>query len=156
MLPEQVWDADDLPERELWNGRATGSAMPLAWAHAEYAKLVRSLHDGAVFDLPAPAYERYVRERHPARHAIWSRYHKQRTFNRGMTLRIQTTRPALVHWSADEWHTTHDTPSRETGLGVWLSDLDTAELPEGARVRFTLFWPDEQAWLGRDYEVSVQ
>jgi len=73
-----------------------------------------------------------------------------------MTLRIQTTRPALVHWSADEWHTTHDTPSRETGLGVWLSDLDTAELPEGARVRFTLFWPDEQAWLGRDYEVSVQ
>ena len=37
MLPEQVWDADDIPERALFRGQATGSAMPLAWAHAEYA-----------------------------------------------------------------------------------------------------------------------
>jgi glucoamylase len=37
--------------------------MPLVWAHAEYAKLVRSLHDGRVFDMPQQAYERYVRGR---------------------------------------------------------------------------------------------
>jgi glucoamylase len=155
LLPEQVWDADDIPERELWNGRPTGSAMPLVWAHAEYAKLVRSLHDGRVFDLPAQAHDRYVRERHPARHAIWSRYHKTRSFTAGVSLRVQTTRPAVVHWSADEWRTTVDSPSRETGLGVWITDLDTASLAAGTRVRFTLFWPDEQAWLGRDYEIVV-
>lgn len=156
MLPEQVWDAADVPERELWNGRPTGGAMPLVWAHAEYAKLVRSLHDGQVFDLPVQAYDRYVRERHPAVYAIWSRYHKPRTFAVGATLRVQTTRPAVVHWSSDEWRTTHDTPSRETGLGVWLTDLDTRALASGARVRFTMYWPDEQAWLGRDYEISAQ
>lgn len=61
MLPEQVWDGIDIPERELLNGRPSGSAMPLVWAHAEYAKLVRSLHDGRVFDMPQQAYERYVR-----------------------------------------------------------------------------------------------
>jgi glucoamylase len=63
MLPEQVWDGPDIPERELFNGRPSGSAMPLVWAHAEYAKLVRSLHDGRVFDMPRQAYERYVRGR---------------------------------------------------------------------------------------------
>src|SRR5205823_4850712 len=31
MLPEQVWDADDIPARELRNGRATGSVAPLGW-----------------------------------------------------------------------------------------------------------------------------
>ena len=61
MLPEQVWDGDDIPERELFNGRPSGGAMPLVWAHAEYAKLVRSLHDGRVYDMPQQAYARYVR-----------------------------------------------------------------------------------------------
>lgn len=63
MLPEQVWDRDDIPERELYNGRSTGSAMPLVWAHAEYVKLVRSLRDGRIFDMPRQTYDRYVRAR---------------------------------------------------------------------------------------------
>ena len=51
-MPEQVWDAADIPERELFCGRPSGSAMPLVWAHAEHIKLLRSLRDGAVFDMP--------------------------------------------------------------------------------------------------------
>jgi len=53
MFPEQIWDAPDLPEKGLYRFRATGSAMPLVWAHAEYLKLRRSIEDGRVFDLPA-------------------------------------------------------------------------------------------------------
>ena len=48
MIPEQVWEAEDIPERELYGGRPSGSAMPLVWAHAEYIKLRRSLCDGTV------------------------------------------------------------------------------------------------------------
>ena len=51
-LPEQIWDAADLPEKGLYANRPTGSAMPLVWAHAEYLKLRRSIQDGRVFDLP--------------------------------------------------------------------------------------------------------
>ena len=36
LISEQVWDAADIPERELYFGRPSGSAMPLVWAHAEY------------------------------------------------------------------------------------------------------------------------
>ncbi len=60
MIPEQVWDAPDIPERELLFGRASGSAMPLVWAHAEYVKLSRSLDEGRVFDLPPQTVNRYL------------------------------------------------------------------------------------------------
>ena len=34
----------------------SGSAMPLVWAHAEHIKLLRSLADGRVFDMPPQTY----------------------------------------------------------------------------------------------------
>jgi glucoamylase len=63
MLPEQIWDADDVPARGLVRGKPSGSAAPLGWAHAEYMKLCRSLADGVVFDMPAHARDRYLRRR---------------------------------------------------------------------------------------------
>jgi glucoamylase len=60
LLPEQIWDADDIPERGLFRGRPSGSAMPLVWAHAEYLKLRRSLQDGRVFDMPTQTVSRYL------------------------------------------------------------------------------------------------
>ncbi len=52
LLPEQVWDEEDIPQKDLYCGRYTGSAMPLTWAHAEYIKLAVSLKQGSVFDMP--------------------------------------------------------------------------------------------------------
>jgi len=60
LLPEQVWDGDALPDRELFRGRPSGSAMPLVWAHAEYVKLCRSLADRRVFDTPPQTVARYL------------------------------------------------------------------------------------------------
>ena len=59
MLPEQVWDEADLPERSMPKGQPEGSAVPLVWAHAEYLKLLRSAVDGKVFDRIDPVYQRY-------------------------------------------------------------------------------------------------
>ena len=59
MMPEQVWDEADLPDRSLRLGQPAGSAVPLVWAHAEYLKLLRSAVDGKVFDRIDPVYERY-------------------------------------------------------------------------------------------------
>ncbi|MCW2241627.1 glycoside hydrolase family 15 protein [Azospirillum canadense] len=46
LLPEQVWDAPPLPQRELWPGQPTGSATPLVWAHAEFLKLLIARQSG--------------------------------------------------------------------------------------------------------------
>lgn len=50
LLPEQVWDSDEIPERGLYLGQPSGSAMPLVWAHAEFIKLALSIAAGAPVD----------------------------------------------------------------------------------------------------------
>jgi glucoamylase len=60
MIAEQLWDADDLPDGKMIRGRASGSAMPLCWSHAEYLSLVCSHRDRKVFDRIEPAFQRYV------------------------------------------------------------------------------------------------
>ncbi|WP_431210321.1 glycoside hydrolase family 15 protein [Puia sp. P3] len=61
LFPEQVWDADDIPDKGLFHGLYTGSAMPLTWAQAEYIKLAVSLRQRRVFDLPSAAARRYLK-----------------------------------------------------------------------------------------------
>ena len=43
LFPEQIWDAPDIPAEHMFFGKATGAAIPLMWAHAEYVKLLRSV-----------------------------------------------------------------------------------------------------------------
>ncbi|WP_374702366.1 glycoside hydrolase family 15 protein [Shewanella sp. GutDb-MelDb] len=51
MLPEQAWDGVGNPTRyQYTKGQGTNSATPLAWTHAEYIKLVRSMSDKQVWD----------------------------------------------------------------------------------------------------------
>lgn len=50
MLPEQVWDGVGVNKAGYKLGEGTNSATPLAWTHAEYIKLLRSLHDQQVWD----------------------------------------------------------------------------------------------------------
>lgn len=51
MLPEQVWDGvGDNSTYQYTKGQGTNSATPLAWTHAEYIKLLRSLNDRKVWD----------------------------------------------------------------------------------------------------------
>ncbi len=51
MLPEQVWDGFGNNDTYGFTaGEGTNSATPLAWTHAEYVKLVRSLVDRNTWD----------------------------------------------------------------------------------------------------------
>lgn len=155
LFPEQVWDSDDIPERELFNGRPSGSAMPLVWAHAEYIKLLRSLRDGHVFDLPPQTVQRYQVQRVTARHSCWRFAHKIRTVPSGKILRVEALARARVRWSVDNWVTLQDSDSRDTGLGTHFVDLPTDGLPVGQEINFTFFWPESGRWEGRDFSVCV-
>lgn len=62
LLPEQAWDGVGNPTTHQYQpGQGTNSATPLAWTHAEYVKLLRSLADRAIWDRYAPVEERYAR-----------------------------------------------------------------------------------------------
>ena len=153
MLPEQVWDGPDIPEEELVNGRPTGGAMPLVWAHAEYAKLVRSLHDGRVFDMPQQPYERYVRERIGCDLTLWAPQSRARTMPVGNRLRIQMPSASTVRWSVND-EDAIEVPGRDTTLGAWLADLDTERLTPRSIIRFALIPIGGGGW-SEIHEVHV-
>lgn len=94
---------------EHTDGRPSGSAMPLAWAHAEHLKSLHSLTDGRVFDMPPQPRERYQVAGITSPHAVWRFNHKCRSFPQGWILRIETSAAAVIHWSIDGWQTVHDT-----------------------------------------------
>jgi glucoamylase len=156
LIPEQIWDAPDLPERELFRGRPSGSAMPLAWAHAEHIKLLRSLADGRVFDMPPQPRQRYVIDRVGSAWAVWRFSHKCRSLAAGRNLRIEVADAAIVHWSRDGWRTVNDTPTRDSGFGLQFADLDTAALPSGGAVAFTFHWQSADRWEGEDFVVAIE
>jgi glucoamylase len=157
LLPEQSWDSPDIAERELFFGRPSGSAMPLVWAHAEHIKLLRSLADGAVFDMPPQTVDRYIRRQTPAALRIWRPDNRIATIPRGKILRLELNAPALVHWSLDHWGTVNDSQTRETAFATHVMDLPTAGLAAGHSILFTLLWLGlRQRWENVDYEIRIQ
>jgi len=156
LLPEQVWDAADIPALELFRGKPTGSACPLVWAHSEYVKLRRSIRDGRVFDQPPQTLKRYLIDKHGRQHFGWRFNNKARTVPYQQTLRVKLLSPALVHWSVDHWQTVHDSQTHDTGLGLHTFDLPTASLPVGGQLVFTFYWPNENRWEGTDFTVTVE
>jgi glucoamylase len=156
LLPEQVWDAADIPALELFRGKPTGSACPLVWAHSEYIKLRRSIRDGKIFDQPPQTVQRYLKEKHVRQIFGWRFNNKTRSVPRNKTLRIVLLSPGRVRWSIDNWKSAHDADTRDTGLGIHVLDLPTASLPPGGEAVFTFFWPNENRWEGTDYRVEVE
>jgi glucoamylase len=160
LLPEQVWDGPDIPERELLLGQASGSARPLVWAHAEFLKLRRSIADGVVFDQPPQAFARYVTGGlRTTPFAPWRFNNKIRTLRAGRILRVETLAPAVVHWGSGigaAWQGVRDTETVDTGLGIFVADLPTAELTAGATIDLTFYWPDASRWEGTDFRIEVR
>jgi glucoamylase len=155
LIPEQIWDAAEIPRRELHFGRPSGSAMPLVWAHAEYLKLHRSLRDGRVFDLPPQTVKRYIKEKTESPRLVWRFNHKIRSMPARKILRVETLAPAVIHWSADDWITLRDVTARDVGVGIYVADLPTQGLRKGEQVKFTFHWLDANRWEGTDFVVAI-
>jgi glucoamylase len=155
LLPEQSWDAPDVAEHELFYGRPSGSAMPLVWAHAEHIKLLRSLADGAVFDMPPQTVARYVKNHTPSALRIWRFNNLLSRIPQGKILRLELDAPAMVHWSSNGWYDASDLRTRETAFATHVVDLNTADLKPGQSAVFTFLWQDGQRWENADFEVRI-
>ncbi|HEY6095294.1 MAG TPA: glycoside hydrolase family 15 protein [Gallionellaceae bacterium] len=156
MIPEQVWDSSPIPAKALHFGRPTGSAMPLAWAHAEYIKLLASRQQGHAYDRPHATWQRYQGKRPAIEHAIWLQQAQIAEIAAGQTLLIGLPVPSIIHWSSDGWQTAQDTAARNTGLGLHVAELETGALRSGQRIDFTFHRMDTGEWQECDYAVVVK
>jgi glucoamylase len=151
MLPEQVWDSDCIAAHRLYPGKPTGSAMPLAWAHAEYIKLAYSILEGRPVDRPEPLWARY--RGGPLQTHVWYWSPQMPIYQITLPLRLGfcLPRPATILWRTDEG-SYQSLATKDPGLGVHI-----ARLPEfPANVDYVDFrvtgagWEDE-----KKYEVHV-
>ncbi len=144
MLPEQIWDVDLDEAGGRVSGVPTGSAMPLAWAHAEFIKLLLSNQLGRAFDCPLDVIERYKGEVAQPATSVWGKNAPSRTFLAGSDLRIN-----LLDTASVRWRTEGDSDWRVLTTHCELTDihsvkLPTASLPVGSRVAFAWTLPESQ------------
>ncbi len=154
LLPEQVWDAAPLPERGLAPGRPSGSAMPLAWAHAEFVKLAASRAMGRIFDRPEAVWRRYAGARPEAAAWVWTPGAHIAQLAGGHGLLVLLPRPAMLRLGFDGWTGVRDLPTQPRGLAFHGVFLNAGLMAGHARLDFTWRWLDEN-WLGEDFRIDL-
>ncbi len=118
----------------------SGSAMPLVWAHSEHIKLLRSLRDGAVFDMPPQGVKRYIEDKTVSPLRTWRFNNKIRTMPAGKTLRVELQAPGgrpLEQRQLDRPSMTIETT--ENAFGVHLVDLPVTGIAPGKYARLHFF-----------------
>jgi glucoamylase len=158
MLPEQVWDHDDFPQEGMYKGKSAGSAQPLVWAHSEYIKLLCSATDDKVFDCISAVEERYAcaagTRTFKSEIEIFQTSRPVYTVRAGLKLRVVDSARFRVLYSTDNWATTTTLESHPVGYPGSYADIPTAVGQTGT-IAFTFYWPAQDKWLGRNFEVSV-
>jgi glucoamylase len=135
MLPEQVWENAPLAERGLRRGGPTGSAMPLAWAHAEFVKLACSIVRGHPVDRPEPLWARYHKAPAAAQVWFWSPQAPLRSLPAGHALALLLPTAGTVRWQFDSG-AVGQVATADPGLGVHVARLPA--LPGDCRS--IMFW----------------
>jgi glucoamylase len=157
LLAEQVWDKKDGPAEWLKFGCPTGAAMPLMWAHAEYIRLLRSIHDGIVFDRVPEVEARYAASLEGkicTNIEIWKPNRQPRSIKRGRKLRLQAPEPFTVRWTLDHWETQHETKSISTRLGIEYTDIEIGN-DQQVPIEFTFFWTERGEWEAQNHQIII-
>ncbi|MDE2006187.1 MAG: hypothetical protein KGI51_06455, partial [Rhodospirillales bacterium] len=126
--------------RYLFQGRPTGSATPLAWAHAEFVKLVISRHAGRAVDAPGAVARRYRARQRPAVRSVWTPWAAIGRMSAGTRLVVVLEQPALVRWSAGA--VSGERATLRAGFGLHAAVLRTEAVPGGSSVALSWHMTD--------------
>ena len=152
MLPEQVWDAAPIPDRLLFPGRPSGSAMPLVWAHAEFLKLLIAREAGRPVELLEAVRERYGGGMPAARLTRWRDETPVMSLVAGRTLLIEDRNAFTLHFGWDGWQDVEEIEAEALPFGLWGVAIGPARTRGRSRLDFTR--RQGAAWEGRDHAVA--
>lgn len=152
LMPEQVWDMDAIPERGLFPGRPSGSAMPLLWTHAEFIKLVVARRDGRPVERLACVADRYAGPRMPVA-SRWRDAAPRATLIRGRDLLVEGATSFGLHFGIGGWDEPFDRIAERGPLGLWRVRISAAELTGHSSLIFTRH--GNNGWEGRDHLIMI-
>ena len=103
--------------------------MPLAWAHAEFVKLLISRQINRPFDRPRAMWQRYRARRPVATHAFWWPHAPIGAMRAGATLAVALPFPPVVRWGRDGWQQIDE---RRASTAIWGS-MSRCSIPRRCR-----------------------
>src|SRR5581483_3449147 len=130
LIPEPIWDSDPIPERFLYPGKPSGSAMRLGWAHAEYLKLLAAAATGKPVELLDVVKTRYAGKRPHAATWFWRDDVPFAELDRARTLVIEATTPFNLEYSLDDGATWAGRDSTTLGLSMHGVRFAASELSQ--------------------------
>ena len=136
LIPEQVWDSDPIPERGLFPGKPSGSAMPLVWAHSEFVKLLYARRQGEPIELLDSVKNRYRFD--PPQAATW-RWRSDTPFASlpgGRSLSIESRKPFTLDFTFDDDEVGGKRRTSPVGMGLHGVVFTGEELAGHARMSF--------------------
>jgi glucoamylase len=129
--------------------------MPLAWAHAEFVKLMISRHVGHPVDRPTAVFDRYAGRRPVVGIAVWCLHAPVNRIARGTSLLLALPGSTRLRWTRDGWGTATEVETEPTGFGLYTAELDAASIGDAREIDFTFQWSDTDRWIGEDFRVTV-
>lgn len=152
-IPEQIWDADDMPEKGLFRGKGTGSATPLMWAHSEYIKLLRTKTDLAGCDMIPEVRKRYAEMKTALKMTSWKKNKQIRFAYASYVIRIIRDEPCVIRWTTDGWRTKSEAALTDIGFGLYRFDFGPGSFEPATGLTFTFLYDGRQE--GTDYTISI-
>jgi glucoamylase len=153
LLPEQVWDAAPIPERFLFPGRPSGSAMPLLWSHAEFLKLVIARHAKRPVELLEAVEKRYAGRAPKAKHTRWRNETPVTSLETGRTLLVEDRRAFTLHYGFDGWRDVAELSAKPLPCGLWGVSVTPALYDGHGELNFTRRY--DEGWEGEDHAVAI-
>lgn len=154
LFSEQIWDIANIPDKELFLGNHSGSAIPLVWAHAEYVKLCVSISQKKVVDMPDNTTECYIKNKTESKIDMWRFMLPCPFVHQGNILRLITYAAATASRSADNWTIVEQINSINGGFGSRYID-NAGNKISGNQVGFTLYRKDASHWENINYSVKI-
>ncbi len=154
MIPEQVWDAEPIPERHLEPGHATGSAMPLVWAHAEFLKLARTATHGTPIERLDAVARRYRLDR-PSTCTHWRDNSPCVNVAADASISIEATEPFTLHVGHDGWQGVTDIESIPVAFDLHGVLLDPQHIGATHSIEFTRRFGARRDWEGHDWRIGL-
>lgn len=155
LIPEQIWDTEAIPEKRLFPGKHTGSAMPLTWAHAEYIKLYTSIKQKRIFDMSLQTEKRYIKNKATSPYTVWRFGWNCNSISSGKRLRIEVMAQATIRFTVNNWQTFKDIETIDTTVGIHLADIDLNQIAAN-EIIFTFFWKESNHWEEKEFSMTVE
>ena len=153
LLPEQVWDAAPIPERFLFPGRPSGSAMPLLWSHAEFLKLLIARENKRPVELLEVIRKRYGRTAPKAKNTRWRNETPVVALESGRTLLVEDREPFTLHLGWNGWNDIGDLEAEPLPFGLWGVTIGPDRYDGRTELNFTRHYAG--GWEGRDHVVAI-